>query len=567
MLVFVLAITTTISLNRQMFISAAEHADNSMVRMSSELDTLCVRLDVLTTGFQSNTSIKELLTAESFSNVSPQIIDSITENVSYIKSLYRDIADIAFVNDLVQWSSIYSETDLKTLVNESISEKERFGHGLGLYKSSFPTNRDKTFFVYSSPIYKDGKALGYVFISLDVSKLTLNFANSDNAATFFLMDTDGNYYALSDNSSEFEQKVLPGAIEYVRNNENATTFSEKLRSYYTKLLYSENAHCYLISSIYIPSAISSISGSWIQMLINILSVTALLVLLLTLLFRNLITPLNHFSGIIKSMRDEKKRHLTEPIVIDGCAEVADLSSAFTDLFSTIDELNVQIFETSSKLYEEKIRGQATEISYFRSQINPHFLYNVLELVRSEALKSNAPEIAAITVAMGKMYRYNTKGSPIVCFEEELEMTKAYVEIQKYRFKDKFEIFYNIPEEALKKKVIKMILQPIVENAINHGIEPSIENCTLFIGCTFTDDEFIVEVRDDGVGMNENRLNEIQTLLNETTYNPETYVGILNTNARLKLQYGTEYGISIESHENDGTIVQIHMPQETKESEI
>lgn len=186
-----------------------------------------------------------------------------------------------------------------------------------------------------------------------------------------------------------------------------------------------------------------------------------------------------------------------------------------------------------------------------------------DLIRSLALSHQVPEIASIAVAMGKMYRYNTKGAPIVPFAEELEMTKAYIEIQKYRFQDKFDIIYNIPEDILSVPVIKIILQPIVENSIQHGIEPSLNKCMLYIGCTILGNDLIIEIRDDGVGMEPEKLQEMQTLLLNKNYDSTKYVGIANTNARLKLQYGNDYGISIHSEENDGTVVTIRMPITTQ----
>ena len=100
---------------------------------------------------------------------------------------------------------------------------------------------------------------------------------------------------------------------------------------------------------------------------------------------------------------------------------------------------------------------------------------------------------------------------------------------------------------------------LVENAIQHGIEPSLEKCMLYIGAMLTNEEFIIEIRDDGVGMSPERLAHMQKLLQTRSYDATNYVGITNTNARLKLQYGDAYGITIDSQENDGTVVAIHMP--------
>ncbi|HBA51184.1 MAG TPA: hypothetical protein DCZ91_25975 [Lachnospiraceae bacterium] len=120
-------------------------------------------------------------------------------------------------------------------------------------------------------------------------------------------------------------------------------------------------------------------------------------------------------------------------------------------------------------------------------------------------------------------------------------------------------WHNPQYEALDIPVIKLILQPLVENAIQHGIEPALEHCILYIGCTLTEKDMLIEIRDDGVGMPRERLREMQALLAEKHYDTANYVGITNTNARLKLQYGEEYGITLDGEENDGTVVTIRIP--------
>lgn len=543
--------------------NATSYVDMAADKFSNELDVLCLQLDVLASHIQSEDLYKQLLLAPNYQSIDPYTVSSITQNVSYLKSLYPDIADIAFANDLIHWSTIFSESDLDELYRQAESDSVSHNHGMGLKKSSFLTLSDNTYYVYCSHIYQNGRSVGCSFISIDINKLHINSLEEDSPDSYFVMDTNGNIYSLSDDSERYADAVYNSCQDYVQSlagSEPVTDQSIIWKNQFTiQINYSENAKCYIISAVYIPAINQMLSGLWEQMFWIILIIVVSFLALLILLYRNMIIPLNRFNQIIRNMDKQKQRHLAKPLDIDGCAEVRDLALAFSNMFSTIDNLNVQIFETSSKLYEAKIRGQATEISYFRSQINPHFLYNVLSLIRSQALAHNVPEIAAISVAMGKMYRYNTKGAPIVPFQEELEMTRAYVEIQKMRFQDKFDIIYNIPDEALSIPVIKIILQPLVENAIQHGIEPSLEKCMLYIGCALTEQEFIIEIRDDGVGMPPEQLSKMQKLLQTRDYDATNYVGITNTNARLKLQYGDAYGITIDSHENDGTVVTIHMP--------
>lgn len=551
--------------SQRIFVSnVTNYANLFTEKYSNELDTLCLQLDALCSQFQTNEVYTSLLSAKSYQELTPQIISEVDENINYIKFLNAGIEDISFVNQLIHWSTLFSEEDLNAMYEQTLQDSTGGGHGLGLMKSSFLSLSNKNYYVYSSTIYSYGKPIGCAFISLDIDKLQLD-SNEDSPASFFIMDANGNVYGLSSNSYRFTETVLDACQQYIGllsgSDEPYTVNHDSL---YIQMVYSEAAGCYLISAIHIPT-IEDMLNNISYYIWFILAVVILFVLLITaVLYCNMIMPLNQFSGIIKKMHSQRQRHLKDPLDIDGCAEVHNLALAFSNMFSDIDELNGQIFEASARLYEEKIRAQATQIDYFRSQINPHFLYNVLELIRSLALTHSAPDIASIAVAVGKMYRYNTKGNPVVPFTEELEMTKAYIEIQKFRFQDKFDVFFNIPQEALRLPVIKLILQPIVENAIQHGIEPALKHCILYIGCTVTESDFIVEVRDDGVGMESKKLSEMQSLLAKKQYDAANYVGITNTNARLKLQYGEEYGITIDSVENDGTVVTLRMPRASEQ---
>ncbi len=574
-MVMLLAFLLLRSAQRIIMANVTGYAELFTEKYSNQLETLCFQLDVLCSEFQTNEVYRNLLSVESYQDLTPEITDAADNTVTYIKSLNTTIADVAFANDLIHWSTLFSEDDLSALYRHSLQDGSIGGRGLGLMKSSFLPLAGKTYYVYCSNIYQYGTPLGCAFISLDIDRLNLDDSSTDSPASFFIMDTGGNAYGLSRNSDQFAQAVLEACQEYaalpseggVPPQSILETQNTGNDSFSIRMTYSEAANCYIISAVYIPAIRAQLSDISYYIWFILAAIVLFAVLLMTVLYRNMAVPLNQFNNIIEEIRSQRQRHLKYPLDIQGCAEVHSLALAFSNMFSDIDELNMQIFDASARLYEEKIRTQATQIDYFRSQINPHFLYNVLEMIRSLALTNHVPEIASIAVAVGKMYRYNIKGDPVVPFREELEMTKAYIEIQKSRFQNKFDILYNIPEEALDVPVIKLILQPLVENAIQHGIEPALERCILYIGCTLTEKEMLIEIRDDGVGMPRERLLEMQALLAEKHYDTANYVGITNTNARLKLQYGEECGITLDGEENDGTVVTIRIPVTGKCSEI
>ena len=495
-------------------------------KYGNQLETLFFQLDVLCSEFQTDELYRTLLSADSYQDLTPEIIDEVNGNIAYIKSLNNNIVDVAFANELIHWSTLFSEEDLDALYRQALQDGISTGHGVGLFKSSFLPLADMTYYVYCSKIYRFGKPVGCAFISLDIAQLNLDSSDADSPASFFIMDREGDAYGLSRNTKQFEAAVLDACPEYISLTPDSALpqYTVSDDSYSIQMLYSEAANCYIISAVYIPAIRAQLSDISFYIWFILILVVVFSLVLIAVLYRNMALPLNQFNNVIEDIRSQRQRHLKYPLNIRGCAEVHNLAQAFSNMFSDIDELNMQIFEASSKLYEEKIRTQATQIDYFRSPITPH-----------------------------------TKGDPVVPFREEVEMTKAYIEIQKLRFRSKFDILYNIPEEAMEIPVIKLILQPIVENAIQHGIEPALEHCILYIGCTVTEKEFLVEVRDDGVGMPGERMREIQQLLSQTHYDTANYVGIINTHARLKLQYGDDYGITIDGAENDGTVVTIHLP--------
>ncbi|MCR4588898.1 MAG: histidine kinase, partial [Lachnospiraceae bacterium] len=188
----------------------------------------------------------------------------------------------------------------------------------------------------------------------------------------------------------------------------------------------------------------------------------------------------------------------------------------------------------------------------------------LEVFRRKAMEKEAPELAMMAVDMGKIFRYSTKGDDFVPFEEELSIVNSYIRIQMTRFQDKLEVYYAVPEEVLKVPVMKMLLQPLVENAIFHGIEPMENGGHVFIGARAEADKVIVTIKDDGIGIEQDRLQGIQKALTNDYYDTKEHVGLLNTQARIKLNYGEDYGLTIDSHVGDGTTVILNLPMQPME---
>lgn len=260
----------------------------------------------------------------------------------------------------------------------------------------------------------------------------------------------------------------------------------------------------------------------------------------------------------------------------GCSEIRDIYSAFNEMLSEINNLNHTIFNTYTKMYELEMNNRQTEIAFLRSQINPHFLYNTLTTICGMSAAGMNDQIIDVTNALSRIFRYSIQGSDMVSLSDELDIIRAYLMIQSCRFDDRFGIQYNIKEETLNCEIPKMIIQPLVENAIVHGLEPSLKRGKLIIGASLDAPKkhLIISIMDTGVGMPKERLLDLRNALQKTArkkgenipqnlYNFDAHhhdsIGIFNVNSRIVLYYGEEYALKLESWEGAGTNIQIRIP--------
>ncbi|SKA98091.1 two-component system, sensor histidine kinase YesM [Caloramator quimbayensis] len=230
---------------------------------------------------------------------------------------------------------------------------------------------------------------------------------------------------------------------------------------------------------------------------------------------------------------------------------------------------------------EMINASKRQAQYLalQNQINPHFLYNSLEGIRGEAISAGLNNLAEMTEALATFFRYIISNMEhLVTLEDELESIENYFIIQRYRFGERLnlniEYDYEEKEEILKYRLPKLTLEPIVENSIFHGIERKMGDGNISIRIETTPKRLIITVSDDGMGINESRLMELNEKLKIQSFeyikpdDDEKKIGIalINVNNRIKLLFGEEYGINIYSKENVGTDVEITLPRIMKQGD-
>ena len=219
-------------------------------------------------------------------------------------------------------------------------------------------------------------------------------------------------------------------------------------------------------------------------------------------------------------------------------------------------------------YESELLEKQVELFALQAQINPHFLYNTLDSIRGQAVMDGADEIASTIEALSNLFKYNiSQRENMIPLRLELDNLIYYMKIQKYRYLDKIDLTMDIENDdrILSTKIPKLTLQPIIENAIYHGLEPKIGKGTIKIRVFKTEDILCVTIIDDGVGMDEETL--IQTkkrLCGQAqepihTTGPSHGIALYNANRRIQQCFGNNYGVSIYSTKMIGTRVELTFP--------
>ena len=270
-------------------------------------------------------------------------------------------------------------------------------------------------------------------------------------------------------------------------------------------------------------------------------------------FREIIIPIN---GLMKKMKNVEKGNFDEAIEIKSSNELYQLGESFNRM---VRQVKFLIIERDLK---ERQRNQA-EIEVLQSQINPHFLSNTLNSIRLMAMIAKTDSIKNMTNALIKLLQASfAKRGKFISVSEELENLESYLHIMKVRFGDKFDTFFEIEEEVKGYSVLRLILQPIVENSILHGVSELDNKGLITVKGYKKEHKLYFEIEDNGVGMTQE---QIEKLLEDSESNSKGFssIGIKNVDRRIKLNHGNEFGLFIESEPGSYTRITIHLPAMVK----
>ena len=291
---------------------------------------------------------------------------------------------------------------------------------------------------------------------------------------------------------------------------------------------------------------------------NLILITVIMLIVITLSFllvsRGITRPLEQMTATVQEIQNGNTQLRMTNLKND---EVGKLGASFNNMLDQIERL-------IAKEYESELMKNRAEYQALQTQINPHFLYNTLDTMSSIAEIQGCLQVSALCQSLAGMFRYSLNmKEPLSTVSQEMVHLKNYIYVMNVRMHDQVKFEYEIDEQSLQDSLPRISIQPLVENAVNHGLRNKKGEKKVWIQIREEETDLLVEVKDNGIGISQERINEIFEE-KENSEKKRTSVGIINIHKRLKLLYGEECGIHIESEVADGTIVWFRIPISKKE---
>lgn len=294
-----------------------------------------------------------------------------------------------------------------------------------------------------------------------------------------------------------------------------------------------------------------------NVIIPITLMTAFLTALLSILVsRGITRPIRFLSG---AMENFGQGNFDINCQVDSEDEIGRLSHTFNQMVMDMNSL-------VNTVYEQKVMKQEAQMKSLQMQINPHFLYNTLDTINWMARIRHVDEIGDMVAALSNMMRYSLEKKSFVRLGEEVKSLKDYIAIQNYRYRDKMVAEIEIDESLMSLYIPRLLIQPILENAIVHGIEEKLDKGHILVAARREDEDLYIQIIDDGVGMTEETMSHILREDYSMKKSGHTSIGVVNVNRRIQMIYGKDYGLLVQSVLGAGTKITIHIPAREEEQE-
>lgn len=397
-----------------------------------------------------------------------------------------------------------------------------------------------------------GKPLGFLIVDIQESTIAEIYQTSNNyKSQIFLLDEEGYVISSYPSKTTVGLKLHHSALGVFLGNQRGylkTNWDDK--PYIAIYDTSEDTHYKLAN--FIPKNEITEKSSLIGYITIILIAIGLIVAIwLSYLFSKTLTV--PISRLIRLMGKVEKGNLDVNFQSSIKDEIGILGERFNHMIKRIKLLINESVEKQTLLQE-------AEIKTLRAQINPHFLYNTLQTMSVIAKQKNAKIVSDLAVSLGDIMRYSIKKDQhLVRLRDDLALLEHYLFIQHIRFRDKFDIQMNVIESTKDLFIPPLLIQPLIENAITHGLEMKLGKGILVLSIFQQKDELIVEISDNGLGIEKGLLDSIMKKRAIPKKDSHTGIGLINVMKRIELYFGPKYGLTIESEKDKGTFIHMRLP--------
>ncbi len=399
------------------------------------------------------------------------------------------------------------------------------------------------------------KTIGHLIINYNVSGIYESYAKYANDIKGYIVVLSGSGDVIYDSSNKYYGKKYPyfSLLNSKQPGLRNILYLEKKSLVCVNTLDTSGV---IIAAI-TPEALVS-SGGMLAERTNVIITVLLIACSIFLAYFSILTFSKRSKVIMQGIHKLQQGDLSSRISLSKSDdELAQIAISFN---SMCDSLNNYI----NKVYLSEIKQKNAELTALQTQVNPHFLYNTLEVIRMRAVSTGSTDVGEMIYTLAALFKNTIRSGMFINIYEEVELCKLYLQLFKIRYQDKLTYTIDLHPELQNYYIIKFTLQPVIENYIVHGMNHDLPHNIITIQGVKHKDGILLTIRDNGVGIEKEKLERLNQNLNTSGSCSSSSIGLANVNERLKLIYGDAYGLEIASEENRGTTVHIRIPAKGKE---
>lgn len=424
------------------------------------------------------------------------------------------------------------------------------------------------YFAYYQPIsdvkyeVQRNRTIGYCIVlnSINTLQTCIDRVETTPNSLFFILDSEKEVIVSNTSSSDtsFDELLQKLRTQTLANESVQSINGEEHLVFYQDV---PDTNWLVIGAVPLNEINSDLNAPLILGIVMLILMGILFAFWAFSILRSIALPVLEISKFVQGDAYSK---LHKRLHLKNQNEIGILAEQINQMLDQISEMTHTIFQNTANMYELDLAKKKAELSALQSQINPHFLYNTLDCIKGYGLLLESNEVVQIVDSLSQIMRYCIKGSEVVSLSDELHIIEQYLSIISIRFDNRFIFNIDIPEEIQKVKIPRFILQPIIENAIYHGLEPKYGPGRLDIYCQQENEKLQICIQDDGMGMSPELLSQINEQLmvskSQELFQIESdkSLALLNIHQRIQQFFGPECGLTLESEPGKGTLVRINI---------